>query len=102
MAQSLEYEIIAWPVAADEKRFVVLFDASFDPKGERNQLGRLVCVCSKLLNQGSDDKVSIGIWKSQKLDKSKTASSPNYTETQAGVRALADLRWYKALVDSLT
>jgi hypothetical protein len=100
VAQSSEYSIKIWSIPAENRRYFGFFDASFDPKGVRNQLGRLIGCCSPALNRGDVDRLSIGYWKSQKLE--AKAGSPNATETHACARAVADVTWYRALVESLT
>ena len=101
-AQDLDYEIRVWPIPAKDRRYCAFFYASYDVKGERNQLGRILGVCTNQMNAGLEDKFSMGFWKSQKMEQSNLATSPNYTETKAAQKALADLTWYKALLESMT
>jgi hypothetical protein len=100
VAQTSKYSIKIWAIPSDIRRYFVFYDASFDPKGERNQLGRLVGCCSTKLMKGEEDLVSLGAWKSHKLE--AKAGSPNATETHACAKAVADVTWYRALVESLT
>ena len=44
----------------------------------------------------------MGFWKSARLEQSNLATSPNFTETKAAFKALADLTWYKAVIECLT
>ena len=100
LAQTTKYAVTVWPIPAEQRRYAGIYDASFDPKGERNQLGRLVGCVTPRLNQGQEDRFSLGTWKSQKLE--NKAGSPNATETHACARVVADVVWYRALVESMT
>ncbi len=100
VAQSSSYDLNIWPITTEIRRYGAFFDASFDPAGEKNQLGRLIGVTTRDLNDGKVAKVSVNMWKSQTMG--KKAGSPNATETESCMRAVADLTWYRALVESMT
>ena len=101
-AQDIDYEIKIWPIPVRDRRYLAFFDASFDSAGKRNQLGRIVGRCAQKTNRGEKDLFSMGFWKSARLDQSNLATSPNFTETKAAFKALADLTWYKAVIECLT
>ena len=101
-AKDLTYELRIWPIPASERRHCAFFDASYDNKGERNQLGVIIGCCSTKLNRGVEDTFSLGFWKSSKLEQSKQATSPNYTETKAAYKATMHLTWYKVILGILT
>ena len=63
--------------------------------------GDLGC-CTAKTNRGEQGLFSMGFWKSGKLEQSNLATSPNFTETKAAFKALADLTWYKSVIECLT
>ena len=102
MAHSCRMTLRIWPIAAEKRRLIAFFDASFDRDCKKIQLGRLIGCCTPLMNANESDQFSMGFWKSHKLEYSNLATSPNYTETKAAKAALADLAWYKSVLDSMT
>ena len=58
-AKDLTYELRIWPIPASERRHCAFFDASYDNKGERNQLGVIIGCCSTKLNKGVEDTFSM-------------------------------------------
>ena len=59
-AKELTYELRGWPIPAADRRMVAFFDASYDNKGERNQLGVNIGCCATKLNRG--EEVTFSIW----------------------------------------
>ena len=102
MAHSCRMTLRIWPIAAEKRRFAGFFDASFDRECKKIQLGRIIGCCSPSMHANENDTFSMGFWKSQKLEHSILATSPNYTETKAAKAALADIAWYKSVIDCLT